>query len=184
MKTKSIPVLLAAGAMAIASSTAATAADTPELSFSCQVREGVPTTIAQSADGNTEIPFLHWQAEALAGKTADSPEELCNDVSQKLAELSVDYDLSNVNIVGTTQIGVPVVCANAAGENCSKVLFTLNNPEDTPDKAAFVAGDVVDAILAQNLQPEKKEFRTRGVQSISYQVDFWSLLGLKFSDKY
>lgn len=180
MKIKSIPVLLAAGAMAIASSTVAKAADAPELSFSCQVREGVPTTIAQSVDGSAETPIFHWKAEALANRTSNSPEELCNNVSQKLADYSVDRDLSNINIVGTAQGGLPVVCANAAGENCSKVLFTLNKPENTSNKPDIVAGDVVDSILAQNLQPEKKEFSTRGVQSISYNVD---LLTLLFGDK-
>ena len=178
MKTKSIPVLLAAGAMAIASSTVANAADAPKLSFSCEVREGVPTTIAQSVDGSTKIPFFHWKAEALANKTSNSPDKLCNEVSKKLADLSVDRDLSNINIVGTAQIGLPVVCANAAGENCSKVLFTLDKPENTSNKPDIVAGDVVGSILAQNLQLEKKESVTRGVQSISYPVDVWSLLGL------
>ena len=182
MKTKSISAILAAGAMAIASTTVAQAADTSELNFSCQVREGVPTTIAQSVDSGAELPIFYWQAEALAGRTADTPDELCNDVSQKLADLSVDYDLSNVNFIGTHQINtdIPMICANVGGQECSSVLFTLKKDP----KAAVVAGDVVDAILAKNLQPEKKEFRTRGVQSISYQVNFWSLLGLKFSNKY
>ena len=180
MKTKSIPVLLAAGAIAIASSGVANAADAPKLSFSCQVREGIPTTIAQSVDGSTEIPFFYWKAEALANRTSNSPDKLCNDVSQKLADLSVNYDLSNIKIVGTAQGGLPTICVNTEGENCSKMLFTLGITE----KPDVVAGDVVNSILAQNLQPEKKDFRTRGVQSISYQVDFWSLMGLKFSDKY
>jgi hypothetical protein len=42
----------------------------------------------------------------------------------------------------------------------------------------------VDSILAQNLQPQKTTLTTRGVQSISYEVDFFSLLGLKFNNKY
>ncbi|MEL6496515.1 MAG: COP23 domain-containing protein [Cyanobacteria bacterium J06623_7] len=181
MKTKSIPILFAAGAMAIASGAVAHAVDTPELNFSCQVRDGVHTTIAQSVDGRAEIPIFLWKAAALDGKAADSPEELCGLVSQKLADLSVDYDISNINFIGTHQADIPMVCANTGGSECSSVLFTLNK---TNDRAGFVAGDVVDAILAQDLQPEKQEFRTRGVQSISYQVDFWSLLGLKFSNKY
>ena len=179
---KSISVLSAAGAIAIASYTVANAADAPELSFSCQVREGVPTTIAQSVNGSTEMPIFYWKAEALAERTSNSPDELCNEVSQKLADLSVDYDISNINFIGThqTDTDIPMVCANVGGQECSSVLFTLKADKN----ASVVAGDVVDSILAQNLQPEKKEFRTRGVQSISYQVDLLSLLGLKFSDKY
>ena len=181
MKTKSIPVLLAAGAMAIASSTVANAADTPEFSFSCQVKEGVPTTVAQSVDGSSEMPVFHWKAEALDNRTSSSPDELCSSVSQKLADLSAEYDISNISFIGTEQAGVPMICANTDSQECGNVLFTLNK---TTEKPSVVAGNVVDSILAQNLQPEKKEFSTRGIQSFAYQVNFWSLLGLKFSDKY
>ena len=185
MKTKFLPVLLATGVAVATPSIANSAdADTAKLSFSCQTIDGVATTVAQSAAGDAQIPIFHWQPEVLANRTSDTPKELCNDVAQKLEDLSTDYQLSNISFLGTTIIAdgdIPTICANTGGSKCSKVLFSLNKTDET---ASVVAGNVVDAILDKNLQPQKTVQNTRGVQSISYQVDFWSLLGLKFSDKY
>lgn len=186
MKTKFLTILLATGVAALGTPAIASSAeaDTSQLSFSCQMIDGVATTVANSAAGDAQIPIFHWKAEVLANRTSDSPKELCNDVAQKLEAISVDYDFSNINFIGTTIIpdgDIPTICANTGGPQCSKVLFSLNK---TDDKASVVAGNVVDAILDKNLQPQKTVLTTRGVQSISYQVDFWSLLGLKFSNKY
>lgn len=185
MKTKFFPILLATGVAVAAPTLAnATETDSSQLSFTCQTIDGVATTVAQSSEGDAQIPIFYWKPEVLANRTADSPKELCNDVAQKLEAISVDYDLSNINFIGTTIIpdgDIPTICANTGGPQCSKVLFSLNK---TDEKASVVAGNVVDAILAENLQPQKTVLTTRGVQSISYQVDFWSLLGLKFSNKY
>jgi Circadian oscillating protein COP23 len=184
MKTKYLSVFLATATMAIATPAMANSPDSPKLSFSCQNVAGVPTTVAQSATGESQIAIFQWQQAALANRTSDSPETLCNDVAQKLADYAVDSDLSNINFIGTTTTlgdDVPTICANTGGAECGKVLFTLDK---TTDKASTVAGNLVDSILAQNLQPEKTTLTTRGVQSISYEVDFFSLLGLKFNSKY
>jgi hypothetical protein len=184
MKTKYLSVFLATSTMAIATPAMANSPDSAKLSFSCQTIEGVPTTVAQSATGENQIAIFHWQQEALANKISDSPETLCNDVAQKLADYAVDSDLSNINFIGTTtELGddVPTVCTNNGGAECGKVLFTLNK---TDEEASTVAGNLVDDILDQNLQPEKTTLTTRGVQSVSYEVDFFSLLGLKFNNKY
>jgi hypothetical protein len=182
MKTKYLSALLAIGAMAIASPSMANTSDSPQLSFSCQTIKGVPATVAKSAESENQITIFQWKQEALANRTSDSPEELCHDVAQKLEDYAVDYDLSNVNFIGTTTTlgdDVPTICANVGGAECGKVLFTLDK---TTDKASTVAGNVVDSILAQNLQPEKTTLTTRGVQSISYEVNFLSLLGLNFNN--
>lgn len=182
MKTKYLSALLAIGAMAIASPSMAGTSNSPQLSFSCQTINGVPATVAQSAESESQITIFQWKQEALANRTSDSPEELCHDVAQKLEDYAVDYDLSNVNFIGTTTTlgdDVPTICANVGGAECGKVLFTLDK---TTDKASTVAGNVVDSILAQNLQPEKTTLTTRGVQSISYEVNFLSLLGLNFNN--
>jgi len=184
MKTKLFPILIASVAIVAAPAIVnATETDTDKVSFSCQTIDGMATTVASSAAG-TQIPVFRWKPDVLADRTSDSPKELCNDVSQKLEALAVDYDLSEIQVIGTTIIpegDIPTICANTGGAKCSKVLFSLNK---TDEPASVVAGNVVDAILAQNLQPQKTVLTTRGVQSISYQVDFWSLLGLKFSNKY
>jgi hypothetical protein len=183
MKTKYLSVFLAAVAIAITTPTMASTSDSPQLSFSCQMIQGVPATIAQSAESGNKIAIFHWKQAALANRTSDSPEKLCHDVAQKLEDYAADYDLSNVNFIGTTTTlgdNVPTICANVGGADCGKVLFTLDK---TTDKAATVAGNVVDSILAQNLQPQKTTLTTRGVQSIAYQVNFWTLLGLNFEHK-
>ena len=181
MKPK-LSVLLATGAIALAIPAMADSSDDPQLSFSCRVTEGVPTTVAQFTGNDTQLPVFHWKPDAVANKTDDTPQQLCNVVSDELENYSAQgYDLSNINFTGTEQGGLPVICANAGGTVCSKILLTLNKVE----RPELVAQDLVDSVLNENLQSKKSEYRKRGVQSISYQVDFWSLLGLqlKFLDK-
>jgi len=187
MKTKLFSVLLATGVAALATPAIVNSAETDasKLSFDCQTIDGVATTVAQSTTGDTQISVFHWKPEVFANRTSDSPKQLCNDVTQKLEALAVDYDLSEIHFIGNTMSPdghIPTVCATFGGFQCSKVLFSLDATRN--EMASVVAGNVVDAILDENLQPQRKVMRTRGVQSISYQVDFWSLLGLKFSDKY
>lgn len=179
MKTTYISALLVAmGAMTLATSTSANPSEEPQLNFSCQLTEGVHTTVAKSPESDTQLPIFHWKKEALASKSTDSPEQLCNMVSEKLENYSSQgYDLSSINFVGTVvQDELPVICANAEENGCSKILLTLKPVKEVDP--AIVASDVVDSILDKNLQPQKSQSRARGVQSISYQVDFWSLLGL------
>mgnify|MGYP001554400651 CR=1 FL=1 len=184
MKTKYISALLVTGAIAIGTSPAmADSSDTPELNFSCQVTEGTPTTVVQSIGSEEKLPIFHWKKDALLLKSSASPQELCNSVSAKLEDYSAQgYDLSQISFVGTEQAGLPVICANTAGgPECNKVLLTLAATE----QPAIVADDVVTAILDQSLQKDKEVYQDRGVQSTSYQVSFWQLLGLntKFFSK-
>lgn len=156
----------------------ANSSEEPQLNFSCQVTEGVPTTVAMNTETDAQLPIFHWKKEALETKSNDSPEELCNMVADKLENYSAQgYDLSQINFVGTVvQDELPAICANAAESGCGKVLLTLSPNKDVAP--ATVASDVVGLILDKNLNPQKTESRERGVQSISYRVDFWSLLGL------
>lgn len=182
MKTQLLSALIATGGMAIATPVMANSENTPLLNFTCQVEAGITTTVVQSSSGTAQIPIFHWKPEALANRTSKSPEELCGMVTQKLADYSAEYDLSSIKFIGTKQGELPAICANLGGSECSKTLLTLDPTEN--EQASVVAGNLVNSILDKNLQSNKTEMRTRGVQSISYQVDFWSLLGLKFSNKY
>lgn len=178
MKTKCLSALLATGTIALTTPVLANSPDEPNLNFSCQVTEGVPTTVAKSSKSDIQLPIFHWKQEALTFKSSDSPEQLCQMVSEKLENYSAEgYDLSSINFVGTEQGGLPVICANAGETDCSKILVSLHPTSES--QAATVAKDVVNSILDKNLQRNKFESRARGVQSISYQVDFWSLLGLR-----
>lgn len=179
MKTKYLSALLVTGAMALGTSPAiADSSDTPKLDFSCQVSNGIPTTVAQTLGSETKLPIFHWKESALAYKTDATPQQLCSDVTDKLKDYSAQgYDLSRISFIGTEQAGIPVICANATSgtSECSKMLLTLNKAE----QPAIVADQVVTAILDQSLQKNKVEYKgDRGVQSTSYQVNFWSLLGL------
>jgi hypothetical protein len=179
MKTKYLSALLVTGTMALGISPAmANSSDAPKLDFSCQVSNNVPMTVAQTAGSETKLPIFHWKESALAYKTDATPQQLCNDVTAKLEDYSAQgYDLSKISFIGTEQEGIPVICASATSgtSECSKMLLTL----DKAEQPAIVADEVVTAILDQSLQKNKVEYKgDRGVQSTSYQVDFWSLLGL------
>ena len=178
MKTKRLSALITVGAITVLAPAAANSAETPELSFSCELTQGVPTTVAQYAKDETKLPIFHWKDEVLASKSSSTPQQLCTMVSQKLENYSAQgYDLSKLSFVGTAQGGLPVICANTSGvPECSKVLLTLS----PADQADIVADEVVSGILDKDL-PHQKEIvgsNDRGVQSFAYQVDFWSLLGL------
>lgn len=175
MKPK-LSVLLATGAIALTTPAMANSPDDAQLRFSCQVSEGIPTTVAEFKGSDARLPVFHWKPAAVANRTDDTPQQLCNVVSDELEDYSAQgYDLSKINFIGTEQGGLPVICANAGGTSCSKILLTLNKTE----KPELVASSIVDSILDENLQSKKSEYRNRGVQSISYQVDFLSLLGLQ-----
>ena len=182
MKARNISTLLVTGAISLAASPAiADSSDAPQFNFACQMSNGVPTTVAQSTDGEKTLPIFNWKQDALAYKTLSSPKELCDNVTAKLAGYSSDgYDVSQMSFVGT-QIneGLPAICATTGGQKCSKVLFTLNPSNDSQT----VAKNVMAAILNPKLQSNKVEFNDRGVQSTSYQVNFWDLFNLNLAPK-
>ena len=172
MTIKHLSVLLAAGAFVIPAIPALSeSTQSPDLNFACQNGD-IPTTVAQTADGSKIVPVFHWKSEALPSYV--NAEQLCNSVAAKLDDYSAQgYDLSSIDFNGVEQAGLPVICAAAEPTGCDKVLFTLRPEEDS-----FRATErVLTAILDKELQRAKIPSNDRGVQSISYQVDFWSLLG-------
>lgn len=176
MKTKYFSVLLVTGAISLGTSPArANPADAPQLNFACELNNGVPTTVAQPSGSETTMPIFNWKQEALPQGTSATPQQLCDSVTEKLANYSANgYDLSQITFVGTEQTGLPAICATTAGKDCSKVLFTLA----ATDQPAIDADKVVTAILNPELQSNKTVFNDRGVQSTSYEVNFWQLFGL------
>ena len=182
MRTKYLSALMVMGLMSLVSIPAIAESSAPKFTFSCKVIEGVPTTLAQAVDSKATQPIFHWKSDAVAFKSSATPRQLCDNVSTQLEEYSASgYDLSQISFVGTEEKGIPLICANTSGGlDCSKVLVTLsaaNNPSD-------VASEVVDSILDKNLHPEVLKSNVRGVQSTSYQVNFWSLLGLGLNHKF
>ena len=183
MKTKYLSAILVTGAMVFGAAPAISeSSEVSELNFFCQEVNGVPTTLAQ-ADGNeVKMPVFHWKQEALAPHSYDTPQQLCDRATAKLEDYSAQgYDLSEVSFIGAAQSGLPSICASSTRNgDCSKVLLTLSSTE----KPDVVAKDIVDSIIAKDLRQFKQEgFNDRGLQSTSYQVNFWSLLGLKLLSK-
>ena len=176
MNTKYLSALLAIVPIALgASSAMADSSDTPQFNFSCQMSEGIPTTVAQLSS-EVQLPIFHRKQDALNNRSSSTPQQLCDSVTAKLKEYSDQgYDLSQISFVGTHTEQMPLVCANTSRTTgCNKVLFTLGATE----KPEITADEVVAAILDPRLQQNKLVKRDRGVQSTSYQVNFWQLLGL------
>jgi hypothetical protein len=172
MKIKYFSTLLATGAIALVAYPAiAESADAPELNFACQMNGGIPTTVAQDVTSGKTLPIFNWKQEALSHIASDTPQQLCENVTSKLQMQSKNgYDLSQITFVGTEQAGLPTICASV-GKTCSTVLFTLRATEEPVNDAQ----DVVVAILNPDLQENKTVFKDRGVQSTSYEVNFWEL---------
>lgn len=185
MKTQYIyRLLITSGVLLAASPAIADSSDAPQFNFACQMADGVPTTVAQDAETGETRPVFNWKQEVLVNKTPSSPEELCDNVTAKLEGYSAEgYDLSRISFVGT-KIGdnLPAICATSSGgRDCKKVLFTLN--ASSTQKSPNVAQDVVTALLNPELQNNKVVFNDRGVQSTSYQVNFWDLFNLNLTPK-
>ena len=182
MKTKRWSALITVVTITVLSPTVANSAETPELNFTCETIQGVPTTVAQYAENDIKQPVFHWKYEVLASRSSSTPQQLCNMVSEELENYSAQgYDLSKLSFIGTAQGELPVICANTAGvPECSKVLLTLS----PANRADLVADEVVSGILDRDLSHQKEVVGSndRGVQSFAYQVDFWSLLGLNLKD--
>ncbi len=93
MREKYLSAFFAVGVLALTAPARANSPDEANLDFSCQLMEGVPTTVAQFAISETQLPIFHWKQEALASKSVDSPEQLCKIVAETLSSYSADgYD--------------------------------------------------------------------------------------------
>lgn len=132
-------------------------AEESEFTFDCQTRDGVLTTVAQSSDGEVELPVFLWKSDVLPEQS--DPTKVCTYVSQKMDNYARNYDVSNVSFIGTAIENVPAVCMNNPDtrSDCGIVLFTLPPAEEN---AALIAGKFVDSILSPNLNP-KRDAETR-----------------------
>lgn len=142
--------------------------------FVCQAKGNTPMTVAKTGNGETQ-PIFYWKSEALPADT--NPEQVCHRVSQQLEDnLTLEDQFSPIGFKGTNLENLPTICLTTNDNQCQVVLLTLP-PVEKPLQAANL---VLDSILAPQLQDNKIAARDRGVQSYYYQIDIWSLLGLKF----
>lgn len=145
-----------------------------EKTFVCQANGDTPITFAKTSNGEMQ-PLFYWKSEALPADT--NPERFCHTVSQQLENyFALEDEFSSIGFKGTNLENLPTICLTEKDQECQLVLLTLP-PVERPVEAANL---VLDSILAPQLQGSKITTRHRGVQSHYYQVDIWSLLGLKF----
>ena len=142
-----------------------------EQTFFCQADETMPTTLAKASNGEN-IPIFNWNREVFPADT--NLQAICDRVSENLENyLAAGNDLSSVSFKTTQMDYIPVICVTDAENNCDLVLLTLK-PAEEPLEAANL---VLDSILNPQLQPKKVASNERGVQSTSYTVSLWDLLG-------
>ena len=66
-----------------------------DLTFFCQSNQGTPTTIAKNSSG-TEQPIFHWKLDQAT--ISNTPEELCNVVTQKLNDILFIVNYKDLDI--------------------------------------------------------------------------------------
>jgi hypothetical protein len=177
VKIKYLSLIPLLTAIAIVLGTTPAGGESPlssEKTFVCQTEADTPVTLAKTSNGEMQ-PIFHWNSAALPDNT--NGEQLCQNVSQQLDNyFAAENDFSFIGFKGTSLENLPTVCLTGQNNECQLVLFTLS-PSEKPLEAANL---VLDSILDPELQGNKIAYRDRGVQSYYYQVNFWSLLGLKF----
>ena len=175
MSFKYVSSLLATSVLAITAVPAWGEAELPlDLSFSCQVKNGVPVTVVQG-QGNQQ-PIFHWNNNNLP-ESIDS-EFACNKVAQRLDyHAATGYDMTNLSFIGSQQGGLPAICATKDSRDCSVLLLTLAPTEKPQESARLLLSSIIDKDLSAN----KVELTDRGLQSTVYPVSFLELfLGRKF----
>ena len=170
MNLKYLSPIFAAGAIAVgATSVLGESTVNQEQKIFCESNNGIPTTVAM-VQGETK-PIFHWRSDALPQSA--NPQELCQNVSAKLE--SYPTQENQLSFGSHDQGGLPAICAEATPGKCNLVLFTLAPAENPIEEG----NRVLEAILDSNLQRDKQISTARGVQSISYPVTFWQLLGFR-----
>ena len=176
MKLKHLsPLPLLTAIAIVVGTTAADGESTPSSSqnFFCQTNESTPITAVKTSTGEMQ-PIFHWKSEALPVNS--NPEELCNAVSQQLENYVDSQDnLSTLGFKSTNIDNIPAICATGKENKCQAVLLSFS-PVEQPAQTASL---ILDLILDPQLQANKMASRDRGVQSFSYQVNIWGLLGFR-----
>ncbi|MDJ0534214.1 MAG: COP23 domain-containing protein [Xenococcaceae cyanobacterium MO_207.B15] len=172
MNFKHISPLLAASILGVSSVPAWGESELPtNLSFSCQVENGVPVTFVE-AEGNKQSIF-HWNNDSLSESI--EPDFVCSDVALRLNNYAaMGYDMSNLGFIGSEQVGLPAICAtqDTTSADCSVLLLTLA-PTEAP---SATARGFLSSIIDKALETDKVELNDRGFQSTVYPVNFWKLV--------
>jgi len=150
--------ILAVGAATVSALTAfgEPASAQPQPSFDCQILNGVPTTVANSATGESNHLF-YWHGNALG--RSENARQKCQQVSGKLQAALVTSGYDNLSIRTEKVGGVPVVCVNEPGQaGCGEVLFSASSPRN------------MGRILGQQ--------GDRGLHRAGFNLTIWDILGM------
>lgn len=167
MGLKALPIFTTAAIALAASAVFCDRGAASSEPFTCKTSNGIPTTVAPSADG-TEQPIFHWRSEWLGSR---NPQQLCNEVTQKLninagGQL---YGFATHNLAGK-----PVVCLEKKAGTCSQVLFATE-PTNDPDAPLSQINEILHGILDDKFKPPEIS-SVRGYESARYQVNLWQLV--------
>ncbi|MBC6481612.1 MAG: hypothetical protein GDA56_31495 [Hormoscilla sp. GM7CHS1pb] len=123
MKPQLLTSVLAISALTLAATFTASPsrAHKTQTSFVCDISNGVPTTIAQTAQG--DVPVIRWVSNYFSSSDW-TPERRCEEVSARFQVYNTNETL---NFLTTGRINrQPVVCvAQSWGGSCAGLLFTL-----------------------------------------------------------
>ena len=175
MSFKPLSPLLAVSVLAVSTVPAWGESEFPiDLSFSCQVENGIPVTVVQGEGSQQSI--FHWDSANLP-ESIDS-EVVCNEVAIKLdSHVVTESDMTNLKFIGSQQGGLPAICATQDARECSVLLLTLAPTEKPPETARLFLSSIID----KDLTADRVELNDRGFQSTVYPANLWTLvLGRKF----
>ena len=127
MKHQSVIALLTATALGLTMSACNSNSTSEKITFSCESRKGVPTTVAQSPRG--DIPVIRWVSD-FGSEVGYDPQKRCDEVSNRFQKY---YNKGVLNFVTTgRQNNQNIVCISSdKGGTCQDLLFTLK-PKDNP----------------------------------------------------
>lgn len=128
MKLQSAIALLTASALALSVSACDRISSPSEkVTFSCAIKNGVPTTVAQSS--RPDIPVIRWVSD-FGDEVGYTPQKRCEEVSNRFQQY---YNQGVLNFVTTgRQNNQNIVCVSSEkGGACQGLLFTLK-PNDNP----------------------------------------------------
>ena len=175
MNFKHLSSLVAFSVLGLNSSPALGESGLPSnLSFSCQIKNGVPVTVVEG-EGNQQAIF-HWDSGNLP-ESIDS-QVVCSEVALKLeAHAAMGYDMTSLRFISSQQGGLPAICATQDNTQCNLLLLTLAPTVEPQQTAKLLLSSIID----KDLTVDKLELNDRGFQSTGYEVNFFTLLlGRKF----
>lgn len=167
MKMKLWSPVLAGAVIIMSAASAIGQSQSPGIKFTCETRNGIPTTMATASQAKSQAVF-HWRADPWFHNR--SPEQLCQEVSKKLQSYYDGGGQGSSFNVHETAINRQAICVESSnGNSCSRTLFTLASNYDREESEK-----VLDRILDSKLKTASSQ--ERGDHRRINRVSLWALL--------